>query len=220
MRRWLGWFAVALVIGMQAGTVFKPLGSVGDTRVADWVDLLTPYVILGCAAMVLLRAGAARGQWVVFGVGALTFTLGHGLHLSANSVSNVDDPAVAGADIVHLWDEVASHWIWYLGLFLVMTSLALALRDHELAIGGLGWVLAVLVAVTLVNTYIEGGLPWLGIVLLGSGLLAGFVWRPDDVARLLRVVAGLGLVLLIGWGVYWWLADGRLFPQFSELGWI
>ena len=36
MRRWLGWFALALIIGMQAGTVFKPLGSIGPTRTADW----------------------------------------------------------------------------------------------------------------------------------------------------------------------------------------
>ncbi|MBV6528668.1 hypothetical protein HT659_09705, partial [Ursidibacter maritimus] len=54
MRCWLGWFGLTVIIGMQAGTVFKPLGTAGDTRVADWVDLLTPYAILGSAAMVLL----------------------------------------------------------------------------------------------------------------------------------------------------------------------
>ena len=51
VRPWLGWFALAVIVGMQAGTVFKPLGSVGETRVADWVDLLTPYAVLGCAAI-------------------------------------------------------------------------------------------------------------------------------------------------------------------------
>jgi hypothetical protein len=30
----------------------------------------------------------------------------------------------------------------------------------------------------------------------------------------------VGLVLLAGWGAYWFLADGSVFPQFSELGWI
>ena len=97
MRRWLGWFALAVIVGMQAGTVFKPLGTVGETRVADWVDLLTPFAILGCAAMVLVRAEASRGQWVLFGIGGITFTLGHGLHLAANSVSNVADAVVAKA---------------------------------------------------------------------------------------------------------------------------
>jgi hypothetical protein len=220
MRRWLGWFALAVIIGMQAGTVFKPLGTVGETRVADWVDLLTPYAILGCAAMVLLRAWATRGQWVLLGVGGITFTLGHGLHLAANSISNVADQVVAGASIVHLWDEVVSHWIWYTGLFLVMAAVAWALRDQELAVGAPDMVVAVLVAVTLVNTYIEGATPWLGLIFLAAGLIAGLMWRPATVSRLLLVVGGAGLVLLIGWGVYWLAADGSVFPEFSELGWI
>ena len=220
MRRWLGWFALAVIIGMQAGTVFKPLGTVGETRVADWVDLLTPFAILGCAAMVLLRAGATRGQWVLLGVGGITFTLGHGLHLAANSISNVADAVVARASIVHLWDEVVSHYIWYTGLFLVMAGMAWALRDQEFRVGGPDVLVALLVAVTLVNTYIEGGVPWLGLAFLGAAVIAGVLWRPAAVSRLLLVVGGVGLVLLIGWGAYWLAADGSWFPEFSELGWI
>ena len=34
------------------------------------------------------------------------------------------------------------------------------------------------------------------------------------------VVGGLGLVLVVAWGLYWFAADGRVFPEFSELGWI
>ena len=220
MRRWLGWFALAVIVGMQAGTLFKPLGTVGQTRVADWVDLLTPFAVLGCAAMVLMAAAASRGQWALLGVGGVTFTLGHGLHLSANSVSNVADPAVATASIVHLWDEVVSHWIWYTGLFLVMAALAWALRGRELAVGVVDQVVALLVAITVVNTYIEGGTPWLGLVFLAAALAAGLRWRPDGVARLLVVIGGAGLVLLVAWGVFWYLADGSVFPEFSELGWI
>ncbi len=169
MRRWLGWFALAVIVGMQAGTVFKPLGTVGETRVADWVDLLTPFAILGCAAMVLVRAEASRGQWVLFGIGGITFTLGHGLHLAANSVSNVADTVVAKATIVHLWDEVVSHYIWYTGLFLVMAAMAWALRAQEFRVGAVDVVVALLVAVTLVNTYIEGGTPWLGMAVPRCG---------------------------------------------------
>ena len=56
LRPWLGWFALSVIIGMQAGTVFRPLGSAGDTRVADWVDLLTPSAVLGPSAGALARA--------------------------------------------------------------------------------------------------------------------------------------------------------------------
>ena len=220
MRSWLGWFALAVIIGMQAGTVFKPLGSIGSTRVADWIDLLTPFAVLGCAAMVLLRAGADLRQWALFACGGVMFTLGKGLHIAANSVSNVDDAAVAEAPIVHLWDEVASHYIWYSGLFLLLAALALTLRDHEGRLNGLGAVAGVLVAVTLVNAYIEGGTPWLGMAFLFAAVVTGVLWRPAPPSSLLLIVGGFGLALLAAWGVYWYVADGTVFPQFSELGWI
>src|SRR5689334_6757048 len=86
VRGWLGWFALSVIIGMQAGTVFRPLGGLGETRVADWVDLLTPYAVVGTGAMVMLRASATQRQWLLFGTGAVTFSLGKGLHLAANSV--------------------------------------------------------------------------------------------------------------------------------------
>lgn len=220
MRSWLGWFALAVIIGMQAGTVFKPFGSLGSTRVADWIDLLTPFAVLGCASMVLLRSGVDHLRWAVFAVGGVMFTLGKGLHISANSVSNVDDVAVADAPTVHLWDEVVSHYIWYSGLFLLLAVLALTLRGHELPLNGLNVAAALLVALTLVNGYIEGGTPWLGMVFLFAGVVAGVVWRPAPPSSLLLIVGGVGLALLTAWGGYWYLEDGTIFPQFSELGWI
>lgn len=218
--RWLAGFAAAVLVGMQAGTIFKSLGSLGSTRVADWVDLLTPYAVLGCAAMVLVAARAAWGAWALFGVGAVTFTLGHGIHLAANSVSNVADPVVADASVVHVWDEVVSHWIWYPGLVLVLGSLVWALRGLAIPVGPGALTLAGVVALTLVNTYIEGGTAVLGLVTFLISLVLGVRWRPEPVSYLLRVVGGVGLVLLVGWGVFWLVSRGSWFPEFSELGWI
>ncbi|HEU5240593.1 MAG TPA: hypothetical protein VFU25_01145 [Ornithinibacter sp.] len=220
IRPWLGWFALAVVLGMQAGTVFAPLGSAGETRVADWLDLLTPYAVLGTAAVVLARARATQSQWVLFGVGAVSFALGKGLHLAANSVSNVADPVVAGSSVVHLWDEVVSHLVWFSGLFVVLLTLAWALRGVALRVAPLDLVVAALVAITLVNNYIEGAQPVLGLVVLATLLTLGLRWRPAPVSRLLVVVGGLGLVLLLGWGAFWYVTDGSVFPEFSELGWI
>ena len=218
--RWLAGLAVALIVGLQLGTIAKPLGSVGPTRVADWLDLATPYAILGCAAVILHRVHAERRAWVLFGIGAITFTLGHGIHLAANSVSNVADDTVADAPVVHLWDEVVSHWIWYTGLALVLGALAWSLRDVTTPRNPGALLLAGLVALTLVNTYIEGGTPFLGIVVLGAALALGLLWRPQPVSALLLVVGGLGLALLLGWGLFWLLTDSLWFPEFSELGWI
>ncbi|HSO64654.1 MAG TPA: hypothetical protein VLQ78_06090 [Ornithinibacter sp.] len=220
VRAWLGWFALSVIVGMQAGTVFRPLGTLGETRVADWVDLLTAYAVLGTAAMVLVRAAATRPQWVLFGVGGVSFALGKGLHISANSASNVADAVVADSAIVHLWDEVVSHLIWYTGLSLVLAALAWALHETAIRVGVVDLVVAALVALTLVNTYIEGAQPWLGMVFLAALLGAGVRWRPAPVSRLLLVVGGLGLLLLLGWGLYWFITDGQVLPEFSELGWI
>lgn len=220
LRRWLGWFALSVVVGMQAGTVFRPLGEVGETRVADWVDLLTPYAVIGTAAVVLLRAGATRSQWVLLGVGGVTFALGKGLHVAANSASNVADQVVAGSTVVHLWDEVVSHLIWYSGLFLLLLALAWALREVAFRVGPVDLAVAALVSLTLTNTYIEGAQPVLGLLALATLLVTGWRWRPAPVSRLLLVVGGLGCLLLVGWGLYWFATDGAVFPEFSELGWI
>ena len=218
--RRLCWFAVAVIIGMQAGTVFKPLGSIGETHVADWIDLITPFAILGCAVMVLRATAADRSAWAWGFVGGVAFALGHGLHLAANSISNVADSAVADASIVHLWDEVVSHYIWYSGLYLVLVALWIAVRDRPGRIRPTGAVLAVLVAVTLVNTYIEGAVPWLGLGFLATGIVAGLTRFETPAGRLALLIGSTGVLLLIVWGIAWYVVDGTIFPEFSDVGWI
>lgn len=217
---WLCWFAVAVVVGMQAGTIFKPLGSVGDTRLADWIDLAVPFAILGCAILALGSAGAGRASWILMFWGGVAFALGHGLHLAANSISNVPDETVADAPIVHLWDEVVSHYIWYSGLYLVFVAIWVALPGASIRLHLVGAVLGVLVAITLVNTYIEGGVPWLGLAFLASGIAAGLTRPTTPGGQLALLIGGTGFLLLVGWGVAWYIADGTVFPEFSDLGWI
>ena len=218
--RWLCWLAGALIVGMHAGTLFEPLGSLGDTRVADWIDLATPFAVLGCAVMVLRSTDADQRAWSTMFFGGVAFALGHGLHLAANSISNVSDKTVAHASIVHLWDEVVSHYVWYSGLYIVFVALFVALLDSETRLRPGGAVLAGLVAITLVNTYIEGAVPWLGLVFLASGVAAGSSRSRTAAGQLAVLIGGLGLLLLVGWGVAWYVADGTIFPEYSEVGWI
>ncbi len=114
---------------------------------------------------------------------------------------------------MHLWDEVVSHLIWYTGLFLLLLSLAWALQHVTMHVGIVDMVVAALVAVTLVNNYIEGAQPWLDLVFLSVLLAVGVRSYPRPGARLLLVVGGLGLVLLVGWGLYWMVTDAQLFPS-------
>ncbi|HVE64490.1 MAG TPA: hypothetical protein VNB94_11895 [Mycobacteriales bacterium] len=214
--RALAFFAVAVIIGHHIGTLAKPLGTVGPTEWADWIDLLVPLAVLGTAAWVLATTRALLPEWLLFAVGAMTYAQGHGLHLGANSVSNAG-PTGRARDAAHLWDEVVSHYIWYAGLAVVVFALARALaRGGALAqVGPAGYLLAGLFGLTWTTNAIEGG-----TVALSAAAAVGFVGfamktRGASVSRALLSAYGLSLVLLTVWGGW-----HRGFPQFSELGWI
>jgi hypothetical protein len=205
-ERWLLVFALVLAVGHHVGEAFKWLGEVGDsgTRWADWIDLAVPYVVVGAAVGTVVRAGADRIGWFLFGLGAVVYTQGHGIHLAGNSIGNAADGHVA-----HLWDEDVGHWIWYLGLTLLVTALVRALPPVGLST----WAVlgAVLAGFTWFDNTVEGGVPYLGIAAaIGVG---GYAWGRREVP--IAAAYGLALVLLITWGIW-----QRGFPQFSELGWI
>jgi hypothetical protein len=213
--RWLGWFAVAVVVGHHVGTIIGPFGELGrGTEWADWVDLLTPYAVIGTALGALLAAGADRRAWLVGALGGVVYAEGHGIHLAANSVGN----ARGNAQPVHLWDEVVGHYVWYAGLFLLVAALAVSLAGRPRP-GGPAWVLAGLFGLTAATNGIEGGTPYFTLAVALA--FATYGWRHRTGAGALLLAAfGVTFVALAGWGLYWAMADSRAFPQFSELGWI
>jgi hypothetical protein len=170
--------------------------------------------VIGTALAVLLAAGADRRSWLVAALGAVVYADGHGIHLAANSVGN----ARGNGQPVHLWDEVVGHYLWYAGLFLLVAALARALVARPRP-GAAAWPLAVLFGITAATNGIEGGTP---VLTLAAALaFVAYGWRHRRGSGLLLVAAyAVTGLLLLGWGVYWGVADGRFFPQFSELGWI
>ena len=225
----VGWplaaLALTVVVFMQIGTFARPLGQLGPVRAADWLDLLTPWAVVGAAAWVLLRcrAGTVGGPpdrlaWALLAVGGLAFAEGKGLHLAANSVGNTT-PVGAAAQVAHLWDEGVGHWIWYLGLLLVVAAVSRAVLDGRgarLRTSAGGVVLALLTGFSLANTWIEGRTPWLGLA-AAAGFAAWGLRRRTRGGTLWVVCFGLALLQLAGWGAYWWLTDGRLFPEYYEV---
>lgn len=209
---WLVLLGVGYVVLHHAGTVFTDLGEVGSTRWADWIDLLTPYVVTGAAAGALRGGGASRGAWVVFWFAAVLYTQGHGIHLAANSVGNtIDGPH---PDVVNLWDEVVGHYLWYAGFALVVAVLAVALADRRPRGGVGGHLLAAAVGFTHFTNSVEGQTAWLGI---GTAVVFA-VWglfTRDGMGRYLLTAYGISLLLFAGFGVW----QGG-FPEFSELGWL
>lgn len=204
--RWLAASAVAYVLLHHLGGALAPLGSVGVTRWADWIDLGTPYAVLLPAAVALARSGAGRRLWPLYLVGALTYTEGHGIHLAANSVGNV-----APGQTAHLWDEVVGHYAWYTGTALVFVTLAAAFARYHPP-GHIGaYVLAALVGLTHATNSLEGGTAVFGVVV--AAVFTGWGWTMRArLGRLLLVAYLPALLVLAGYG----LVHGG-FPQPSSL---
>ena len=180
------------------------LGTVGPTRWTDWLDLLTPYCVLGSAAAVLLAADATRRSWLTAGVGGVLYTQGHGLHLAANSINNrLDD------DSVHLWDEIAGHLLWYAGLALIVVVLAQSLVTSPLTVRRWGWILAAAFGLTHATNALEGGTA-VPSLLFAVGMCAWCRRLPVPLGRLLLVAYGLGALVLLGYGLRYggWPAPG------------
>jgi hypothetical protein len=208
---WLVLLALGYAVFHHAGTIFAGLGDVGDTstRWADWIDLLTPYVVTGAAAGALRGGHAGRGAWTVFWFAAVLYTQGQAIHLAANSVGNADPGEPA-----HLWDETVGHYLWYVGFALLVAVLAATLADRRPRGGAAGHLLALLVGFTHFTNSVEGQTALLGI---GTGVvfLAWGLLNRDGLGRLLASAYGFSVVLFAVFGVW----QGG-FPQFTELGWV
>ena len=190
-----------------------PLGyaAPGATRWEDFADLVTPYVVAGPALAVLARTGAGRRAWVLALVGATMFVQGHGLHLSANSITYATGPQQPA----HLWDEVVGHHLWFVGLALLLVVVAESVRGQRLPTGPVALGLAGLVGVTWAANVVEGGAVPLGTA-LALGLAAyGARTRCAATGRLLLLAFGLALLLVGAYGLW----QGG-YPQPSELGWL
>lgn len=190
-----------------------PLGyaAPGATRYEDFVDLLTPYVVAGPALLALARSGAGRRAWGLALLGTVLFVQGHGLHLSANSISYASGPA----EPAYLWDERVGHHLWFVGLSLLVVVVVRAVAGTGIpaTTGALG--LAGLVGLTWAANVIEGGAVPLGIALAAGLTALGWRLRQEGTGRLLLCAFGLSLLLVAGYGVW----QGG-YPQPSELGWL
>ncbi len=202
--------AVAVVLTHWLRLLPLGVAAPGATRWEDFVDLLTPYAVAGPALAVLARTGAGRRAWGLALLGAALFVQGHGLHLSANSITY----ATGDAAPAYLWDEVVGHHLWFTGLALLVAVLLHQLRGLDLRPGPVAGGLAGLVGLTWAANVVEGGsVPWgvtLAAALTGLGLRHG-----SPAGRLAAGAFGLSLLLVAAYGV----VQGG-YPQPSELGWL
>ena len=203
--------AVALVLTHWLRLAPLGFAAPGATRWEDFVDLLTPYVVAGPALVVLARTDASRRLWAAALAGSVLFVQGHGLHLSANSITFASGPAPPA----YLWDEQVGHHLWFAGLTVLVLAVDRATRGLPLRAGAAATVLALLVGVTWAANVVEAGAASFGSA-VAVGLVAyGWRSRARATGRLLAVGYGLSLLLIAAYGV---VLGG--YPQPSELGWL
>lgn len=169
------------------------------TRWADWLDLLVPWLVLAPAAWTMVAAEASRQTWLTFGMGALAYANGHGIHLAGNSVVNSLSGSGGPGETAHLWDEVVGHAVWYAGVALVLAALAATMRGRPRP-HPVGYLLALGVGLTWASNAVGGGtvVPALLVALAASWwgwrrrrelavvLLVGFL--PGAVALVVELI--------------------------------
>jgi hypothetical protein len=190
--RWTALCAVAYNLMHHLGALPGGLGDAGSgTRWVDWVDLLTPWLVVGTALAAMAAAGTDRRGWWLALSGAAVYVQGHAVHLAANSIGNErgDVPPV------HLWDEVVGHWVWYAGVALLVVALtrAVRLRPTPLAAG-----LALATGLTWTTNALEGTTAVGSLAVAVALAVTG--WRRSD--RLLLVAFGTSAVLLAAYGLW------------------
>jgi hypothetical protein len=203
----------ALLAFAAAVFVFHHLPSFAGEAAGDWIDLLTPFAVIGAAAIVIGR-GASTLVLVVAVIGAVLYVDGHGIHLAANAIGH-EELSGGAKDVTHFWDEEWGHFEWHLGWFVLIASLCLAERERLIRIRP--WeaaVSAVLLGWTFFVSTVEGGSWWL--TLIAAAVFVPWALRARTTI-LVTAAAGLALAaLLIGIWAIWHSGV----PEFSEVGWL
>jgi len=156
--RWLAVTGLAYAAVHHLGLLPSGVGTTVDgTRVADWLDLAVPWLVLVPAAQTLQTAKVDARVWWTFGAGALAYASGHGIHLAANSVGNVEPGPTA-----HLWDEVVGHYVWYAGVAGLLVALAMSMAGRPRP-PLVGYLLAIAVGLTWASNAVGGGTEWFSL---------------------------------------------------------
>jgi hypothetical protein len=187
----------------------------------DAVDLVTPLVLIPIYWLLFKYAASSessRVEEMAFMVLAALWVLGHGMHLSANSVNNLAEALakqqvidITGTSIYQLtyfYDEHLSHYLWHIGVLGLAGLLIYQEWRHPAGLPTIWWaaVLAGLIyGFTYFCIFLEGQtVRWVSpssvLLLTCLGMRKRLALRPL-LAFFFIVYGGSSVVLRLG--LYW-----------------
>ena len=211
----------------------------------DTLDFLTPFAVIPFAYVLYSRLDGIsqsspdpeskalsknRLAKVILAIGFLSYVEGHGLHLAANSIARLLQ-GMEGTNVfkaTYLFDEIISHFIWIVGLYLI--SLGLILLAWRLSFQPFirkSMILlsagAVLYGFTFTLEAIEGQTVIFAFPAATLGFLIALIlymkgkreYSRNPILLFFMAAYFLCILLFLYWGI-----SRSGFPQFSELGWI
>jgi hypothetical protein len=205
----------AFLVFAAALAAFHNLPPVAGETAGDYIDLATPFAVLGAALLVLLVLRADAAALAFAFVAGVLYADGHGIHLAANSIGH-EQLSGDAADVAHFWDEEFGHIEWHLGWFGLVVAICLAERRRS-GSGAPWWVAAAssaLLGFTLFADTVEGGTWWLELAT--TAIFLGWAFNERRPLLLTSTAAFSVAAVLIGIWAVW---HGGV-PQFSEVGWL
>jgi len=222
---------LVLLVYLRTPFPFYPLVSWQDV-----LDLLTPMALIPVYWLLYRRASSGRAGGtadIAFMVFAGLWVLGHGLHLSANSIHNLAEDLsrrheldITGTSVyrlIYFFDERLSHLVWHLGMLGLAGLLMLREARDPTGAATRWWVAAaagLVYGLTYFCVFLEGqtlllGLPFAAIVTALTLVRGRGTLRHRPLAAFFGLACLVALLLFLGWGLYW-----RGFPQFTDVGLI
>lgn len=202
----------------------------------DALDLLTPLVLIPTYWLIFKRSARSSPAFaaeIAFLALTVFWVLGHGMHLSANSISNLMEKLegsggtdLTGTDIfalTYFYDEVLSHYFRDIGTLGLMALLIWHEWRQPIGERTAWWAVAlagVLYGFTLFCGFVEAQTVALGLPSTALVVLFGLIWGRRRLAKqpvfaFFFISCLVALLLFVGWGLYW---GG--FPEFTEVGLI
>jgi hypothetical protein len=202
----------------------------------DAIDILTPLVLIPIYWLFFSYSTdgeTKRLEEIVFMVLAALWVLGHGMHLSANSIDNLIENLaknqqfdITGTNIytlTYFFDEKLSHYLWHGGILGLAALLSIREWKQPASLASIS-VVPVLAGIihgfTLFCVFIEGQTVLLAFPITIILAVLTMIWGRKKLSKqpllaFLFTACLVAVVLFIGWGLYW---GG--FPEFSAVGLI